>query len=122
MKTAIYICDTTNINQINKAIELYNDTDIFMALEGQCRDKSLPIGNFAAINFYHLYYAQDLQLMFLDYKDYNNKADSIKCPKILVVEKSDLMKVNKLKDTSVIISEKNKLRKAKNAELQPLFG
>ena len=60
--------------------------------------------------------------MFLSPEDLADHSH-IKCLKHLLIEKKDLPKIDKkyMQDVSIFILDKNKIRGAKNAELQSVF-
>lgn len=121
MSIAVYITHQTELSKIEKVIDsLKLEKSYFLAY-----NSLIPrITNKASINFYHVINQVQHPVLFLNHQDFNEGALYFSGKKILVVSKSDIINVDKNvvdNNTVIFFEDNNKIRKAKNAELQPVF-
>lgn len=84
-------------------------------------NENVDLSQFANMGEYHLNFFDGI-ILFLSPEDLADHSH-IKCLKHLLIEKKDLPKIDKkyMQDVSIFILDKNKIRGAKNAELQSVF-
>jgi hypothetical protein len=123
MQLAIYVSDDTDLTLLDTISDLYQEHMPFLVLDSQCSNQKIPNTKYACINFYHLSYYQE-KIIFLNHKDFNKRSSDLICEKTVVVEKENLIKLEKslMNNVNVLIKDNNKkIRKAKNAEIQSVL-
>jgi len=123
MQLAIYVSDDTDLTLLDTISDLYQEHMLFLVLDSQCSNQKIPNTEYACINFYHLSYYQE-KIIFLNHKDFNKRSSDLICEKTVVVEKENLIKLEKslMNNVNVLIKDNNKkIRKAKNAEIQSVL-
>jgi hypothetical protein len=119
---AIYLNEQIQNNQLQNIKNYYLEKDyadqIFTC---GYENKNVDLTQFANIATYNLNFFDGI-ILFLKVEDLEDHS-YIKCHKHLLVEKKDLPKIDKkhMQDVSIFILDKNKIRGAKNAELQSVF-
>ena len=121
MSIAVYTTHNTELSKIENTIDSLNlEKSYFLAY-----NNFIPqITNKACINFYHTINQVQHPVLFLNHLDFNEGSHYFSGRKILVISKSDIINVDKNvvdNTTEVFFEENNKIRKAKNAELQSIF-
>jgi len=123
MQLAIYVSDDTDLTLLDTISDLYQEHMLFLVLDSQCSNQKIPNTEYACINFYHLSYYQE-KIIFLNHKDFNKRSSDLICEKTVVVEKENLIKLEKslMNNVNVLIKDNNKkIREAKNAEIQSVL-
>jgi len=123
MQLAIYVSDDTDLTLLDTISDLYQEHMLFLVLDSQCNNQKIPNTEYACINFYHLSYYQE-KIIFLNHKDFNKRSSDLICEKTVVVEKENLIKLEKslMNNVNVLIKDNNKkIREAKNAEIQSVL-
>lgn len=119
----IYVSDNTDIAYIDDCLLAIQDIEYvekFFISDGLLNSE---IYNYmTTINIYNAYHFNGI-VLFLNKDDFNKKSSSFFCEKILVTTRDELIHVNKdlIKHTEIYIRENDKIRKIKNAELQPIL-
>jgi len=126
MATGIIIGRHTKPSEISRAIAHLqeNEQDLFFVLDEIPTEYRLQTEKYACVMLYNILYGFDGKVVFVNAEDFNSCAPSIKQNKmVLIVEKNKLatLKPELIKNTEIFISHKEKIRKAKNAELQSLL-
>ena len=121
MSIAVYTTHNTELSKIENIMDSLNlEKSYFLAY-----NNFIPqITNKACINFYHIINQVQHHVLFLNHLDFNEGSHYFSGRKILVISKSDIINVDKNvvdNTTEVFFEENNKIRKAKNAELQSIF-
>lgn len=124
MSICVAIGKNTKESEITRALEYYDNEDIFFALDEIPTNYRIQTEKYACVMFNHIVYSFDGRVVFLNHNDYNAISHiTQKQKKTLFVDKEKLKEVNGslIKNTEVLLCNKNNIRKAKNAELQSLF-
>jgi hypothetical protein len=122
MQLAIYVSDDTDVTLVDTIADLYRDYMPFLAIDSQCKNHKIPKTKYACINFYHMSYYQE-KIIFLNHKDFNKRSADLICEKTVVINKENLIQLDKslMNNVNVLIKDNNKIRKAKNAEIQSVL-
>jgi hypothetical protein len=119
----IYLSKKTDISQLQNVLVYIlekENIDKFFIVDGIIPTN--PEIGIASINLYSMLDYRNT-VLFLNIEDFINKSHLLCCDKILIADKNHLSQLSKnlLKNTVIHIQEKSRLRKIKNAELQPLI-
>lgn len=122
MQLAIYVSNNTDLTLIDTVLDFYHDDMPFLVLDSQCPNQKIPNAEYACVNFYHMSYYKE-KIIFLDHNDFNRRSSGLICKKTVVVEKENLIKLEKslMDNVDVLIKNNKKIRKAKNAEIQSVL-
>lgn len=122
MQLGIYVRKQPDLSLINKSLSFFKEEDPFFATETELKGIEMPINDLACINFYRLSHYRE-KILFLNEEDFNKRAGFTIAQKIVLVKKQNLVKLDKnlIKDTQILLLDKENIRKAKNAELQSVL-
>lgn len=126
MATGIIIGKHTKPIEISRTIAYLqeDEKDIFFVLDEIPHEYRLQTEKYACVMLYNVLYGFDGEIMFANPDDFNSCARTIKNNKISVIVDKDKLATLKpefLRESQVLIYHNDKIRKAKNAELQPLL-
>jgi len=123
MQIGIYINNKSDLSSLYDIVNFVKEDqdDIFLVVD-DILQIPIPIADFACINWRYVrtYFNR---MLFLNAEDFNSKASELYCLAAVVVDKKDIMKINKQSkmQPTIIINDTKGLRKAKNAEIQQLY-
>lgn len=124
MQTGIYVGNQTQLDILEEAINATKDTesDIFMFTD-DILARGIPILDLACINMAHMTHYYE-KILFLNHKDFNDKAKKLNGIIGVICEKENLIRLDseliKTKNVSILVKDNNGLREVKNAELQSI--
>jgi len=121
MTTAVYTTRKTDLQKIPNILkELEINEDYFLVTNDLISEEM----DIPCINFYHIINETKRTLLFTNYEDYNDGAYFFLGPKMLLIDKKDIIHIDSnmfQSNTQVFVIDNKKIRKAKNAELQPIL-
>lgn len=125
MTNFVIVGPKTTEEQLKTAIYFLNQKDIVICLATNTPNFYIDIGNYAILDFSVIEPLSEGKVVYLNLEDFNIIKPIIsKKESILICRQEDIIKIEQdISHTEVLIQKHNKqIRKAKNAELQPILG
>jgi len=125
MSACIIVSSNTSRENLQKILNFYDDESVLLAMNSVFPNYPIDSSKYACFNILSIMAQFRGKIVFGNHLDFNESSKLFVNgyhAKVLFLDKKDLLEIKEdIRNTEIFFYDKNQIRKAKNAELQPIL-